>query len=163
MSSAYAFVNYVRFKTQADVYTGTPYQNFSINQSRTYSGVTYSFAPFAVSSGGGARGGERSNAALVAGADAISVNLFAEAVQSRYILEIKTVSLDPLTFTDEALISTETWRIASYELTVKGMDATTITMRLTSPLDAVKAQIPRRTLSTELVGALPTSGLLAIG
>ena len=28
--SAYAFVNYVRFKTQADAYTGTPYQNFSI-------------------------------------------------------------------------------------------------------------------------------------
>ena len=156
--SAYAFVNYVRFKTQADAYTGTPYQNFSVNQTRTYSGVTYTFAPFAVSSGGGARGGERSNAALVAGTDAISVNLFAEAVQSRYILEIKTVSLDPLTFADEALISTETWRIASYE-----MDTITITMRLTSPLDAVKAQIPRRTLSTELVGALPTSGTLVIG
>ena len=156
--SAYAFVNYVRFKTQADVYTGTPYQNFSVNGTRTYSGVTYNFAPFAVSSGGGARGGERSNAALVAGTDAISVNLFAEAVQNRYILEIKTVSLDPLTFADEALISTEVWRIASYE-----MDTTTVTMRLTSPLDAVKAQIPRRTLSTELVGALPTSGALVVG
>lgn len=158
MSSAYAFVNYVRFKTQADAYTGTPYQNFSVNQTRTYSGVTYSFAPFAVSSGGGARGGERSNAALVAGTDAISVNLFAEAVQNRYMLEIQTVSLDPLTFADEALISTEIWRIASYE-----MDTITITMRLTSPLDAVKSQIPRRTLSTELVGALPTSGTLVIG
>ena len=51
--SAYAFVNYVRFKTQADAYTGTAYQNFSVNQTRTYSGVTYSFAPFAVSSGEG--------------------------------------------------------------------------------------------------------------
>lgn len=156
--SAYAFVNYVRFKTQADAYTGTPYQNFSINQTRTYSGTTYSFAPFAVSSGGGTRGGERSNAALVAGADALSVNLFAEAVQNRYLLEIKTVSLDPLTFADEALIATEIWRIASYEL-----DTTAITMRLTSPLDAVKAQIPRRTLSTTLVGELPTSGALVVG
>ncbi len=156
--SAYAFVNYVRFKTQADAYTGTPYQNFSINQTRTYSGTTYSFAPFAVSSGGGTRGGERSNAALVAGADALSVNLFAEAVQNRYLLEIKTVSLDPLTFADEALIATEIWRIASYE-----MDTTAITMRLTSPLDAVKAQIPRRTLSTTLVGELPTSGALVVG
>ena len=35
-------------------------------------------------------------------------------------------------------------------------------MRLTSPLDAVKAQIPRRTLSTALVGALPTSGALVV-
>ena len=68
--SAYAFVNYVRFKTQADAYTGTPYQNFSINEQRVYDGITYSFAPFAISSGGGARGGDRSSASLVAGTDA---------------------------------------------------------------------------------------------
>jgi len=155
--SAYAFVNYIRFKTQADGYTGTPYQNFSINESRTYSGVTYSFAPFAISSGGGARGGERSNASLVAGTDAISVNLFAEAVQNRYMLEIKTVSLDPLTFADEALVASEIWRVASYD-----MDSSRVVLKLTSPLDAVKAQVPRRTLSTALVGALPTSGALVV-
>jgi len=155
--SAYAFVNYIRFKTQADAYTGTPYQNFSINESRTYSGVTYSFAPFAISSGGGARGGERSSASLVAGTDAISVNLFAEAVQNRYMLEIKTVSLDPLTFADEALVASEIWRVASYD-----MDSSRVVLKLTSPLDAVKAQVPRRTLSTALVGALPTSGALVV-
>ena len=155
--SAYAFVNYVRFKTQADAYTGTPYQNFSINEQRVYDGITYSFAPFAVSSGGGARGGERSSASLVAGTDAISVNLFAEAVQNRYMLEIKTVSLDPLTFTDEALVASEIWRVASYD-----MDTTRVVLKLTSPLDAVKAQVPRRTLSTALVGALPTSGALVV-
>jgi hypothetical protein len=155
--SAYAFVNYVRFKTQADAYTGTPYQNFSINEQRVYDGITYSFAPFAVSSGGGARGGDRSSASLVAGTDALSVNLFAEAVQNRYMLEIKTVSLDPLTFADEALAASEIWRVASYD-----MDTTRVVLKLTSPLDAVKAQVPRRTLSTALVGALPTSGALVV-
>ena len=155
--SAYAFVNYVRFKTQAGSFTGTPYQNFSINESRTYQGVTYSFAPFAVLGGGGARGGERSSGSLVAGTDALSVNLFAEAVRNRYMLEIKTVSLDPLTFADEALITTENWRVASYNL-----DITRVVLRLTSPLDAVRAQVPRRTLSTNLVGALPTSGALVL-
>jgi len=155
--SAYAFVNYIRCKTQADAYIGTPYQNFSINQTRTYGGVTYSFAPFAISSGGGARGGDRSSASLVAGTDAISVNLFAEAVQNRYMLEIKTVSLDPLTFADEALVASEIWRVASYD-----MDTTRVVLKLTSPLDAVKAQVPRRTLSTALVGALPTSGALVV-
>jgi len=155
--SAYAFVNYVRFKTQADAYTGTPYQNFSINEQRVYDGITYSFAPFAVSSGGGARGGDRSSASLVAGTDALSVNLFAEAVQNRYMLEIKTVSLDPLTFVDEALVASEIWRVASYD-----MDTTRVVLKLTSPLDAVKAQVPRRTLSTALVGALPTSGALVV-
>jgi hypothetical protein len=155
--SAYAFVNYVRFKTQADAYTGTPYQNFSINEQRVYDGITYSFAPFAISSGGGARGGDRSSASLVAGTDALSVNLFAEAVQNRYMLEIKTVSLDPLTFADEALVASEIWRVASYD-----MDSTRVVLKLTSPLDAVKAQVPRRTLSTALVGALPTSGALVV-
>lgn len=155
--SAYAFANYVRFKTQADAYIGTPYQNFSINEQRVYGGVTYNFAPFAVSSGGGARGGERSSATLVAGTDALSVNLFAEAVQNRYMLEIKTVSLDPLTFADEALVASEIWRVASYD-----MDTTRVVLKLTSPLDAVKAQVPRRTLSTALVGALPTSGALVV-
>ncbi len=155
--SAYAFVNYVRFKTQADAYTGTPYQNFSINEQRVYDGITYSFAPFAISSGGGARGGDRSSASLVAGTDALSVNLFAEAVQNRYMLEIKTVSLDPLTFVDEALVASEIWRVASYD-----MDTTRVVLKLTSPLDAVKAQVPRRTLSTALVGALPTSGALVV-
>jgi len=155
--SAYAFVNYVRFKTQADAYTGTPYQNFSINEQRVYDGITYSFAPFAVSSGGGARGGDRSSASLVAGTDALSVNLFAEAVQNRYMLEIKTVSLDPLTFADEALVASEIWRVASYD-----MDTTRVVLKLTSPLDAVRAQVPRRTLSTALVGALPTSGALVV-
>ncbi len=155
--SAYAFVNYVRFKTQADAYTGTPYQNFSINEQRVYDSITYSFAPFAISSGGGARGGDRSSASLVAGTDALSVNLFAEAVQNRYMLEIKTVSLDPLTFADEALVASEIWRVASYD-----MDSTRVVLKLTSPLDAVKAQVPRRTLSTALVGALPTSGALVV-
>jgi hypothetical protein len=155
--SAYAFVNYVRFKTKADAYIGTPYQNFSINEQRVYDGITYSFAPFAISSGGGARGGDRSNASLVAGTDAISVNLFAEAVRERYMLEIKTVSLDPLTFADEALVASEIWRVASYD-----MDASRVVLKLTSPLDAVKAQVPRRTLSTALVGALPTSGALVV-
>lgn len=156
--SAYAFVNYVRFKDQSDTYIGGGYQNFFINEERSYGGATYSYAPFALSSGSGSRGGERSSASLVAGLDPISVNLFAEAVRNRYMLEIKTVSLDPLTFADEALVASEVWRVASYD-----MNTARVVLKLTSPLDAVKAQVPRRTLSTALVGALPTSGALVVG
>jgi len=153
--SAYAFVNYARFKTQDDAYLTLGYQNFSINQNRDYDGATYLFAPFAVTFGGGAMGGERSSANLVAGADQISVNLFAEAVKNNYLLEIKTVSLDPVTFADEALVSIENWRVASYE-----MDTTKVVLILTAPLDAVQSQAPRRSLGTYLVGSLPTSGAL---
>ncbi len=157
--STFAFVNYARFLLP----NGTPtspvyaYQNFSVNQPRIYGGVTYQFAPFGVSTGAGAKGGDRSEATLGAGTNAITVNVFAEAVNSRWLLELKTVSLDPDTFADAVLIRTETWRVARYE-----MDTEKILLKLTSPLDAVRDQVPRRYLSTTLVGALPSSATLVV-
>ena len=155
--STFAFVNYSRFLTSAGAATAYAYQNFSINQSRIYGGVTYAFAPFAYTLGAGSKGGDRSDSSLVAGLDAISVNLFAEAVESRYLLEVKTVSLDPETFADDALVRSELWRVAQYE-----MDTERVILKLSSPLDATKGDIPKRRLSTKLVGALPSTGSLVI-
>jgi len=157
--STFAFVNYARF-LQKDGTATSPvyaYQNFSVNQPRIYGGVTYQFAPFAVSSGAGAKGGDRSETTLGAGLDALTVNIFTEAVTSRWLLELKTVSLDPETFADVTLIRSEVWRVARYE-----MDTEKILLTLTSPLDAVRSQVPRRYLSTKLVGALPSSATLVV-
>lgn len=157
--STFAFVNYSRFLQG----NGTPtspvyaYQNFSINQTRTYNSVTYAFAPFAYTLGAGSKGGDRSESSLVAGLDPISVNLFAEAVESRWLLEVKTVSLDPETFADDALIRSELWRIAQYE-----MDTERVILKLSSPLDATKSDIPKRRLTTKLVGALPSTGNVVV-
>jgi hypothetical protein len=157
--SSFAFVNYSRF-LQPD---GTPtspvyaYQNFSINEPRIYGGITYQFAPFAYTMGAGSGGGDRSDSSLLAGLDPISVNLFAEAVESRWLLEVKTVSLDPETFADDALVRSELWRIAQYE-----MDTERVILKLSSPLDATKGDIPKRRLTTGLVGALPSTGSLVI-
>ena len=155
--STFAFVNYARFLEQSGTPTVYAYQNFSINQSRTYSSVTYAFAPFGYTLGAGSKGGDRSDSSLVAGLDQLTVNLFAEAVESRWLLEIKTVSLDPETFADDVLVRTELWRIAQYE-----MDTERIVLKLSSPLDATKGDIPRRRLTTALVGALPSTGSLVI-
>jgi len=158
--SAFAFVNYARF-LQSNGSPTSPahaYQNFSVNEARVYDGVTYQFAPFAVSTGAGSKGGDRSETVLGAGLNEITVNIFAEAVNSSWLLEIKTVALDPETFADTSLISSETWRVARYE-----MDTEKIMLKLTSPLDAVRAQAPSRYLSTKLVGALPTSATLVVG
>jgi hypothetical protein len=155
--NAFAFVNYARFLEQDGTPTIYAYQNFSINQQRVYQSVTYEFAPFGYSLGAGSKGGDRSDSSLVAGLDQLTVNLFAEAVQSRWLLEIKTVSLIPVNFADDVLVRTELWRIAQYE-----MDTERIVLKLSSPLDATKANVPRRRLTTGLVGALPTTGSLVI-
>jgi hypothetical protein len=155
--STFAFVNYARFLQASGTPTAYAYQNFSINQTRSYGGVTYAFAPFGYTLGAGSKGGDRSDSSLVAGLDQLAVNLFAEAVESRWLLEIKTVSIDPSDFSDDVLVRTELWRIAQYE-----MDTERVVLRLSSPLDATKGDIPRRRLSTALVGALPSTGSLVI-
>jgi hypothetical protein len=157
--ASFAFVNYARFLQRDGTAAGTAqaYQNFSVNQNRVYAGITYAFAPFAISSGAGSKGGDRLESTLGTSTNAITVNLFAEAVSSRWLLEIKTVALDPLTFADNTLIRTEIWRISRYE-----MDNEKILLKLASPLDAARNQVPKRYLSTSLVGAVPTSATLVV-
>lgn len=157
--STFAFCNYIRFLQRNGTPTAYAYQNFSINQTRTYSGVAYPFLSFAVSTGAGAKGGDRVEASLAAGANAISVNVLTEAAMSGWLVEIKSVALDPLTFTDGALIRTETWRAARPEIDTNSL---AVVLRLTSPLDAVREQVPGRFLTTRLVGALPTSASLVV-
>lgn len=160
--AAFAFVNYIRFKeynsgSEAYEFTVHKYQNFSVNETRERDGVVYQFLPFAISTGAGARGGDRSSAQLVAGLNQITVNVLAEAVTSKWLLELKTVSIDSANFGDQDLIHTEVWRIASYR-----MDTERLTLKLSSPLDAASSDVPRRSLSTNVVGALPSSGSLTV-
>ena len=162
--SGYAFCNYVKFlEPSGSSYTETNYyfQNFTINGTRSRGGNTYGFAPFALATGGGEKGGDRSANTLGIGAstkegNTIILNLFKQAVESRWLLRVETVSLNIETLADDLLISTETWRVASYQ-----MDAQFIRLQLLSPLDAVRGQVPRRKLSEALVGALPTTGQIA--
>ena len=163
--SSYAFCNYIKFvEPSGSTYVDTSYyfQNFSVNATRTRNTQTYSFAPFALSTGGGEKGGDRSSNVLGIGASTeigttIILNLFKQAVDQRWLLVVETVSLDITTFADDLLISTENWRVASYQ-----MDTKIIKLQLVSPLDAVKSQVPRRKLNEELVGALPTTGQISI-
>jgi len=163
--SGYAFCNYVKFlEPSGSSYAETNYyfQNFTINGTRSRGGDVYIFAPFALATGGGEKGGDRSANTLGIGVsteagNTIILNLFKQAVKDRWLLKVETVSLNISSFADDLLVSTETWRIASYQ-----MDTQLIRLQLISPLDAVRSQVPRRKLSEDLVGALPTTGQISI-
>ena len=152
---AFAFCNYVTLLQSNSTPTAYKFQNFSINKPRR----GFDYLPFAITTGAGTRGGDRSNARLVVAANQISVNIAAEAAKNNYFLKVETFSLDisDPEFGDSSQISTEVWRVAGYE-----MDTERVFLNLTSPLDAVRTDAPRRVLSTELVGALPTSGSLIV-
>lgn len=155
---ALAICNFIRFKVPRGAYLPYAYQNFFINQTFTYAGVAYTFVPFGVTNAGAKKGGDRSNGALAAPPSPISINIFAEACDNNYILEVRTVEVDPLTLTTRTQISRELWFVSGMEATPERA-----VLSLASPLDAVDGQVPRRYLSSALVGSIPTSGNLAFG
>lgn len=163
--SGYAICNYVKFRQPSgSTYTDTAYyfQNFTINATRNRGGQDYQFAPFALATGGGEKGGDRSANTLAIGAstevgNTLILNLFKQAVEERWLLRVETVSLNPSSFADDQLISTETWRVGSYE-----MDTKAIRLQLLSALDAVKGQVPNRRLTEDLVGSLAATGNLSV-
>ena len=158
--TAIAFCNHVRFMTEAGVETvpNYRYQNFFINETNTVANITYDFLPFGITTGAGKRGGDRANASLVVAHNSIVLNVFTEAAFNSWLLEVRTWTVNLSDFSNDTDVSTELWVVNSYEL-----DIDRITLRLTSPLDAVRSDAPRRVLNTSLVGSLPSSGSLVVG
>ena len=153
-----AICNYIRFKSRTGQYIeGLCFQNFFVNEKRTRNDISYFFGPFGVTAGAGTKGGDRSDSALVSTPSALAMNLFTEASRNDWLCEITVVLLDPETFAEQLQITTETWTCAKPETTTERA-----VLRLASPLDAVDGQAPRRTLSSVLVGSLPSTGTLSV-
>jgi hypothetical protein len=153
------FCNYIRFKdTDGQYQLERNFQNYFIGETRTRDGVDYPFAPFGVTPGAGSKGGDRSDSAVIAPNNLLAANLFREACDQRWLCEITVVLLDPETFEEVFQVTTETWVCSRPEIP----DLDRVILRLASPLDAVDSQIPRRTLSSRLVGSLPSSGALSV-
>jgi len=155
---AIAVCNYIRFKSSTGQYVdGYNFQNFFVGQTKERDGVSFLFAPFGVTPGAGTKGGDRSDSAVVAPATPIVINLFTEATFNEWLCEIKMVLLDPETYEEQIQVTNETWKCSRPEINVERA-----VLRLASPLDAVDRQVPRRTLSSVLVGSLPSTGTLSV-
>lgn len=150
--------NFIRFKNRSGGYVeGYNFQNFFVDEKRTRAGVIYIYAPLAVTAGAGTKGGDRSDSALVSVPSALAMNIFTEAARNDWLCEISVVLLDPETLAEQLLITVETWTCSKPETTTDRA-----VLRLASPLDAVDGQVPGRTLSSVLVGSLPSTGSLSV-
>lgn len=153
-----AICNFIRFKSKTgDYIEGYNFQNFFVDQRRERNGITFFYAPLAVTAGAGTKGGDRSDSALVTVPGPLAMNLFVEAVRNDWLCEISVTLLDPETFTEQLQITVETWTCSKPETSTERC-----ILRLASPLDAVDGQVPGRTLSSVLVGSLPSTGALSV-
>lgn len=150
--------NFLRFKRNDGAYTDWLAQNYFLGQAMTYNGLEYPYLPIGVVTNSSTRGGDRSEAVLGAGLSALSLNIFSEAVLERWLLEVKTVTVNRIDQSLGSLLTLEYWSALKVQHDSK---EPVVALQLASPLDAVRAP-GGRVLSQRLVGALPTNGNLTM-
>jgi hypothetical protein len=150
--------NFLRFKRRDGTYTSWLAQNYFIGQTITYNDLQYPHLAVGVATNSSTRGGDRSEAAIGAGISALSLNVFAEAARERWLLEVKTVTVNRVDQSLGPMLTLEYWAALKVQHDAK---EPVVALQLASPLDAVRAP-GGRVLSQRLVGALPTNGNLTM-
>ena len=128
-------------------------QNFFQGETRTYGGIQYNFASFGYSGNTTDLQAGNINASLVFSMNELVLNMATEAADNRCIVNVQTVWLDPETLLEQASYTTDVFMITGFE-----HDHQRLNMTLSSPVDAISGDAPRRRLSESLVGALPSTG-----
>ena len=149
-----AIGTYIAFQTRAGVDLNQNFQNFHVGETRTYGGRDFIFSSFGFS--GAAVDVEAANiqASLVFPLSSVGLSLFQNVADQYGIVEVQTVWLDPDTLQETASNLTEVYAVTAFS-----HNNSRITLQLGSPIDAVSLNnIPRRRLTQEMVGALPSTG-----
>lgn len=165
-----SLAHYIRFLSRgandvsSEYVPNKSFQNFFPQETRTYGGASYQWAPFRMQEITSARGGETPESSIVTVPSPLTLGIVGEAAQKGWLLEVKTVLIGvsesvPPVFTESMTLAETLWFCASMTAQID----TAVTLRLTSGFDLIQAQVPRRVLSSHLVGALPTSGAIFSG
>ena len=148
-----AIGTFIKLLTGSQDSTGYAFQNFHVGESRSFEGTSYMYAGFGFS--GGTLDLEAGNvsASLVFAVNELDLVVFKQAADERWLTEIKTVWLNPETLDETGTYSEELYAITGFE-----HDTSRLSVRLGNPLDAVSQNAPRRVLTQDLVGSLPSTG-----
>lgn len=148
-----ALGNFVTFRTTAAV--RHQFQNFFINETISRDGSSYTFLPFGFSGVTINRTGDSTEASIVLPNNEISRNWAVQAINERWLAQVQVMILDPDDRTQFTQLHQYFGKAASGE-----WDESTLTLRLSTVLDAVGADAPFRRLTQRLIGAIPvTSGV----
>ncbi len=133
------------------------FQNFFIGKQLTHSGDEYQFAPFGFSGVTVNRTGDGLEATLVFPNNDLTRDWGVKAIENNYLMEVEVLIIedsDP----DSGLTATHT-TVHTYtgQVTSGQWDNTSLNLELSSVLDAVGTDVPRRSLTQKLVGNLPIS------
>ena len=148
-----AIGTYIKLLKADGTDAGYNFQNFHYGENRSYNGTNYMYGAFGFSGGTVDLEAANIDASLVFAVNALALSVFQESANSRWLIVIRTVWLDPDTLEEGRTYGEETYAITGLE-----HDSSRLSVRLGSPLDAVAQNAPRRVLTQKLVGALPSTG-----
>jgi hypothetical protein len=133
------------------------FQNFFHGETITWDNTDYDFAGFGYSGSTVDLQGGNIDAQLIFTVNDLSLNLAKKAADNSEIITIKTVWLDPETLVPKSNFMNDVFMVTGFE-----HDALRLGLRLSSPLDAISGDVPRRRLTEKLVGALPSTGQIQL-
>lgn len=121
----------------------TVYQNYKLGNG--------DFLPFGFSGAVANRSGDNITASLVFPSNALSQSWLETLIRDRAVVTVEEICNEDPVF--------------SYigQVAAGSLDETTVTLQLSSVLDAVGIEVPWRFLTEDLVGPLPMSGNVRIG
>ena len=129
------------------------YHNGQPNAEIRYTNGVYSFLPFIYSGATVSLTGDNVTAELTLSSNDIARSKVANLVNQNYRATVLVCRMDEEFKKVIGVLSKEEWLISS-----AAYDATAITIELSSGLDAVNANTPRRVLVSADVGPLPITG-----
>ena len=129
------------------------YQNSKPGESIHYRSQNYPYLPFIYQGAAKNRSGDNLEAALVLSSNSVSMSHAAQAAQNRWNVRVDSCSMNPTTFAVGRTLTTEYWIAASMTYDVEMVE-----VLLSSSIDAVGGSAPTRSLTRDMVGALPTTG-----
>jgi len=152
-----AIGTYIKLLNPDGSSTGYLFQNFFQGETRTFNSENYVFGAFGFSGATLDLQAANISANLVFALSELALTIFNQAATDRWLIELRTVWLDPDTLIETSIYSEETYAVIGLE-----HDTQRLSVRLGSPLDAVRQNAPRRSLTQALVGSLPTTGDISL-
>jgi hypothetical protein len=128
------------------------FQNFFINQDMPYQGNVHGFLPFGFSGVTVNRSGDNQSTQLALPNNSISRSWASTIVEGNWVALVDMLMLNPADNTDYRLLS-------SYAGQITGAlwGETDLRLEISSVLDAVGGDVPRRRITEDVFGPLPTT------
>lgn len=132
------------------------FQNFFINDSMSFTGgdgirSTYGFVPFGFSGVTVNRSGDGLEATVVFPNNNLTRDWAVTAIKEHYVMSIDLLIIDP----DNKNGSHDIAHTYTGQVTGGQWDNVSVNIQLSSVLDAVGTDVPRRSLTRKLIGNLP--------